>query len=83
MASARITFTPSVAPFILKTFKMTVRKKDQVICYRGKPVPGIDGKPVTVKEFGGIIRGRKKGEKILVRMSLPGALELADYLEMQ
>ena len=73
----RITFDPSVTPWLLRAFKMRVRKKDQVIVQKGKPVPAIDGKPVTLKEFGGIAPGPGK-TKLLIRNTLPGLIDLLD-----
>jgi hypothetical protein len=72
-----VVFSPEVSTFVLDTFGMKVRKKDQVIVYKkdGKPALAIDGQPVKLSEFAGIVPGR-----FLVRANLPGLIDAADHM---
>ena len=72
-----VVFSPEVSTFVLDTFGMKVRKKDNIIVLKkgGKPALALDGQPVTIKEFGGIVPGR-----FLVRATLPGLIEASDHM---
>ena len=71
----RITFDDDASEFVLATFGFTVGKKG-VIMYGPKPAKGLDGRPVTLREFVGVVK-TNKGPRLL-RGSIVELLQVAD-----
>jgi len=68
------------ARFILSAFGMSTNRVGWIVDYDNRqPVPGLDGKPVKISEFAGIIK-TKDGLR-LVRDSIVDLIVVADHVK--
>ena len=74
-----ITFDPSCKLFVLKAFEYTFNRDGFVVDTANAVVPAIDGKPVLIEDFAGVVK-TDQGVR-LVRAGICGIIDLLDSQE--